>query len=89
MKMPNDGKSVLLRAEVEILAKVADGIDDMDGVVDWALGGSVLSEDEVFIESLRKRGVSQRIIDEAIVVTHNNNITHSLSELQENDQTHD
>jgi len=30
--------------------------------------------------------VSQHIIDEAIVVTHNNNITHSLSELQENDQ---
>ena len=48
-----------------------------------------LAHDEVFIESLRKRGVSQRIIDEAIVVTHNNNITHSLSELQENDQTHD
>lgn len=43
-----------------------------------------LAYDEVFIETLRKKGVSQRIIDEAIVVTHNNNISHSLSELQEN-----
>ena len=43
-----------------------------------------LAYDEVFIETLRKKGVSQRIIDEAIVVTHNNNITHSLSDLQEN-----
>lgn len=42
-----------------------------------------LAHDEVFIETLRKKGVSQRIIDEAIVVTHNNNITHPLSELQE------
>ena len=44
-----------------------------------------LAHDEVFIETLRKRGVSQHIIDEAIVVTHNNNITHPLSELQDND----
>src|SRR5699024_2131335 len=42
-----------------------------------------LAHDEVFIESLRKRGVSQRIIDEAIVVTHNNTTTHPLSELQD------
>ena len=41
-----------------------------------------LAHDEVFIETLRKRGVSQHIIDEAIVVTHNNAITHPLSELQ-------
>ena len=41
-----------------------------------------LAHDEVFIETLRKRGVSQYIIDEAIVVTHNNAITHPLSELQ-------
>ena len=45
-----------------------------------------LAHDEVFIETLRKRGVSRRIIDEAIVVTHNNHLTHSLSELQESDQ---
>ena len=45
-----------------------------------------LAHDEVFIETLRKRGVSQRIIDEAIVVTYNNNISHSLSELQDSDQ---
>lgn len=42
-----------------------------------------LAHDEVFIETLRKRGVSQHIIDEAIVVTHNNSITHPLSELQD------
>jgi predicted DNA-binding protein len=42
-----------------------------------------LAHDEVFIETLRKRGVSQHIIDEAIIVTHNSNITHSLSELQD------
>ena len=41
-----------------------------------------LAHDEVFIETLRKRGVSQHIIDEAIVVTHNNATTHPLSELQ-------
>ena len=44
-----------------------------------------LAHDEVFIESLRKRGVSQHIIDEAIVVTHNNNISHPLSELLNDD----
>ena len=44
-----------------------------------------LAHDEMFIETLRKRGVSQRIIDEAIVVTHNNSITHPLSELQDDD----
>ena len=42
-----------------------------------------LAHDEVFIESLRLRGVSQRIIDEAIVVTHNTTTTHPLSELQD------
>ncbi|MEN6669077.1 CopG family transcriptional regulator [Psychrobacter sp. B38] len=44
-----------------------------------------LAHDEVFIETLRKRGVSQHIIDEAIVVTHNTSTSHSLSELQDND----
>lgn len=42
-----------------------------------------LAHDEVFIETLRKRGVSQHIIDEAIIVTHNNHTTHPLSELQD------
>lgn len=43
-----------------------------------------LAHDELFIETLRKRGVSQRIIDEAIIKTHNNSISHPLSELQDN-----
>ncbi|WP_169392923.1 MULTISPECIES: CopG family transcriptional regulator [Psychrobacter] len=42
-----------------------------------------LAHDEVFIEKLRKHGVSQRIIDEAIKDTHNNNISQPLSELQD------
>ena len=42
-----------------------------------------LAHDEMFIDTLRKNGVSQRIIDEAIKVTHNNHITHPLSELQD------
>ena len=42
-----------------------------------------LAHDELFIETLRKHGVSQHIIDDAIVVTHNSNITHPLSELQD------
>lgn len=42
-----------------------------------------LAHDELFIESLRKRGVSQHIIDEAIIVTHNTSTTHSLTELQD------
>ena len=44
-----------------------------------------LAHDELFIETLRKSGVSQHIIDKAIVVTHDNSITHPLSELQNND----
>ena len=44
-----------------------------------------LAHDEVFIETLRKHGVSQHIIDKAIVKTHNNNITHPLSKLQDNE----
>ena len=42
-----------------------------------------LAHDEVFIETLRKNGVSQRIIDEAIVVTHNQHITQPLTKLQD------
>ena len=42
-----------------------------------------LAHDEIFIETLRKRGVSQHIIDDAIIQTHNSNITHPLSELQD------
>lgn len=42
-----------------------------------------LAHDEVFIDALRKHGVSQRIIDEAIVVTHNNHTTHPLGTLQD------
>lgn len=42
-----------------------------------------LAHDEVFIETLRKHGVSQRIIDEAIVVTHNNHTTQPISSLQD------
>lgn len=44
-----------------------------------------LAHDEIFIETLRKKGVSQRIIDEAIVVTHNNNVTQPLCNLQDQD----
>lgn len=44
-----------------------------------------LAHDELFIETLRKSGVSQHIIDKAIVVTHDNSTTHPLSELQNND----
>lgn len=42
-----------------------------------------LAHDEVFIEQLRKHGVSQRIIDEAIKDTHNNHTTRPLSQLQD------
>ena len=42
-----------------------------------------LAHDEIFIETLRKHGVSQHIIDDAIVVTHNSNITQPLSKLQD------
>ena len=42
-----------------------------------------LAHDEIFIETLRKRGVSQHIIDDAIIQTHNSNITHPLSDLQD------
>ena len=42
-----------------------------------------LAHDEIFIETLRKRGVSQHIIDDAIIQTHNSNITHPLSGLQD------
>ena len=42
-----------------------------------------LAHDEVFIETLRKHGVSQHIIDDAIVVTHNNHLTHPLCVLQD------
>lgn len=41
-----------------------------------------LAHDEVFIEKLRKHGVSQRVIDEAIKDTHNNHATEPLSKLQ-------
>lgn len=44
-----------------------------------------LAHDDMFIETLRKNGVSQRIIDEAIVQTHSDATTHPLSELQDND----
>lgn len=44
-----------------------------------------LAHDEVFIETLRKHGVSQHIIDEAIITTHNDCTIRSLSELQDND----
>ncbi|WP_367103749.1 CopG family transcriptional regulator [uncultured Psychrobacter sp.] len=44
-----------------------------------------LAHDELFIETLRKSGVSQHIIDKAIVETHNNSITHPLNELQNED----
>lgn len=44
-----------------------------------------LAHDEVFIDTLRKRGVSQHIIDEAIVVTHNNCTTHPLNTLENQD----
>ncbi|WP_201535658.1 CopG family transcriptional regulator [Psychrobacter ciconiae] len=42
-----------------------------------------LAHDEVFIEKLRKHGVSQHIIDEAIKDTHNNHTTQPLSQLQD------
>lgn len=42
-----------------------------------------LAHDEVFIDTLRKHGVSQRIIDEAIVVTHNSTMSHPLGALQD------
>lgn len=45
-----------------------------------------LAHDEVFIETLRKHGVSQRIIDDAIVVTHNKHMTQPLTELQNETQ---
>ncbi|MGO1623788.1 MAG: CopG family transcriptional regulator [Moraxellaceae bacterium] len=45
-----------------------------------------LAHDEVFIETLRKHGVSQHIIEEAIVQTHDNSATHPLTELQNEDQ---
>jgi len=44
-----------------------------------------LAHDEVFFETLRKHGVSQRIIDQAIITTHNNSIIHPLSELEKDE----
>ena len=46
-----------------------------------------LAHDEMFIETLRKKGVSQRIIDEAIVVTHNNHVSQPLCEQQDNTES--